>query len=246
MNFHDLIKTFKVKPELNKKFWDENGKLDPVAKNAMLKTVKLFYKSINIEDKPEIIDVIFTGSLANYNWSKFSDIDIHLLFDYSQYGENIEVFEKYFLLAKNEWNLKHNIAIKGFDVELYTEDYRNPHHSTGVYSLLTDRWLRVPKKQVPLFDPNEVVSKVSMVHKQYNQLVDDFMVGDHDTAIQKINNFRRKLTKYRKSGLEKGGEFSNENITFKMLRRSGLLDKIMKLYTKIVDTHLSVDEKTGF
>jgi predicted nucleotidyltransferase len=243
MNFHDLIKTFKIQPELNPKFWDERGKLNLVAKNAMIKAAKMFYDSIDLENKPEIVDIIFTGSLANYNWSKFSDVDLHLLFDFKQYGEHAELFEKYFLLAKAAWNLKHDVTVRGYEVEVYAEDYRNQHHSTGVYSLMTDRWVRVPQKKVPIFDPIDVEAKVKLISRQYNQLVDEFLNGDPDVAFDRINSFRKKLSKYRKSGLEKGGEFSTENITFKMLRRTGILDKLAKLHAKIIDNQLSVENK---
>jgi hypothetical protein len=243
MNFHDLIKTFKIQPELNQKFWDKNGKLNPVAKNAMLKVAKMFYDSIELENKPEIVDIIFTGSLANYNWSKFSDIDLHLLFDFKQYGENAELFEKYFLLAKAAWNLKHEVTIRGFEVEVYAEDYRNQHHSTGVYSITNNKWVRVPQQKVPIFDPKDVVAKVSIISRQYNKLVDEFLNGDPSVALDDINLFRKKLSKYRKSGLEQGGEFSTENITFKMMLRTGLLDKLAKLHAKAHDAQLSVETK---
>ena len=41
-----------------------------------------------------------------------------------------------------------------------------------------------------------------------------------------LKTFKEKLKNYRTAGLEKGGEFSYENLTFKFLRRNGYIDKI--------------------
>jgi hypothetical protein len=60
-----------------------------------------------------------------------------------------------------------------------------------------------------------------------------------DTNIEKL---RDKLSKFRQSGLQLGGEFSTENIAFKLLRRAGYMDKLAKLQDVVVDKQLSVAE----
>ncbi len=82
MSFDDLIKTFKVQPDLNREFWTSDNKLNPTIRAALMKIAKEFYDSIDLEKKPKVKDIVFTGSLANYNYSQYSDVDLHLLFDF--------------------------------------------------------------------------------------------------------------------------------------------------------------------
>jgi predicted nucleotidyltransferase len=241
MTFDDLIKTFKVQPELDKNLWDENNKLHPSIRNALLKIAKHFYDNIDLENKPPIKDVVFTGSLANYNYSRLSDIDLHLLFDFGQYGESKEVFEKFFLLAKASWNNKHDVSIKGYDVEVYAEDENNPHHSTGLYSVQNDEWIKVPEKVTPVFDKLDVKSKVQYFIDTYKQLIEEMEETPIEDMLERVELLRDKIVKFRQGGLETGGEYSTENVTFKALRRIGYLDKLADLKTHLTDKKLSVE-----
>jgi predicted nucleotidyltransferase len=244
MNFEELIKTFKVQPDLERNIWDENDKLHPKIKNALLKVARHFYDGIDLENKPPIKDIIFTGSLANYNYSKFSDIDLHLLFDFSQYGETREVFEKFFLLAKASWNNKHDVIIKGYDVEVYAEDETNPHHSTGLYSVQNDEWLKTPEKVTPIFDKMDVKSKVQYFIDIYKHLVSEMKEKSPEEVLEQVEKLRDKIAKFRQGGLATGGEYSTENIAFKTMRRMGFLDKLADLRNHLVDKKLSVENKS--
>lgn len=46
----------------------------------------------------------------------------------------------------------------------------------------------------------------------------------------------------RKSGLEKGGEFSIENLAFKYLRNHGYIGKVMKIKRNATDKKLSLEK----
>ena len=243
MNFDELIKTFKVQSDLERNIWDENNKLNPKIRNALLRIARHFYEGIDLENKPPIKDIVFTGSLANYNYSRLSDIDLHLLFDFSQYGEAKEVFEKFFLLAKASWNNKHDVTIKGYDVEVYAEDENNPHHSTGVYSVQNDEWVKTPEKVTPVFDKLDVKSKVQYFIDIYKQLVSEMKEKSPEEVLDQVEKLRDKIAKFRQGGLETGGEYSTENIAFKTMRRMGFLDKLADLRNYLVDKKLSVENK---
>lgn len=239
MTFDDLIKTFKVQPDLNRQFWTSDNKLNPVIRKALLRIAKEFYDGIELENKPKVKDIVFTGSLANYNYSDYSDVDLHLLFDF---GKDKELLSQFFLLAKSKWNDKHNITVKGYDVEVYAEDEKSPHVATGLYSVLKDKWIKEPKKETPVYDEQDVMTKVKYFVGMYNQLVKEFQDGQLDGLDKKVEKFRDKLSKFRQSGLQLGGEFSTENLAFKLLRRAGYMDKLAKLHDTIVDKQLSVAE----
>jgi hypothetical protein len=243
MSFDELIKTFKVQPDLERNIWGEDNKLNPKVRSALLRIAKHFYDGIDLENKPPIKDIVFTGSLANYNYSRLSDIDLHLLFDFSEYGEMKEMFEQFFLLAKASWNNKHDVTIKGYDVEVYAEDENNPHHSTGLYSVQNDEWVKVPEKVTPIFDKLDVKSKVQYFIDIYKQLVGNMKESSPEEVLVQVEKLRDKIVKFRQGGLEIGGEYSTENVAFKAMRRMGFLDKLADLRNHLVDKKLSVENQ---
>ena len=77
---------FVQKSTLNSKIWS-NEQLNSSIKSALLKIANNFFDDLELEGS-EIDDITFTGSLANFNYTKFSDIDLHLLVDYSKIDED--------------------------------------------------------------------------------------------------------------------------------------------------------------
>ena len=47
----------------------------------------------------------------------------------------------------------------------------------------------------------------------------------------------------RRGGLEKGGEYSVENLAFKLLRRTGTIKTIVDAFNNLYDKKLSLDEQ---
>jgi len=200
---------------------------------------KNFYDSIDLKNKPKIKDIVFMGSLANYNYSEYSDVDIHLLFDF---GEKKDILAQFFLLAKAKWNNKHDVTIKGYDVEVYAADQNDPYTATGVYSVLKDMWIKEPKRQVPVVDVKNIRNKVVYFTAQYKELLHQFHQDELDGLDTKVKKLREKIGKFRQSGLSSGGEYSTENLTFKVLRRLGYMDKLADLQNTVTDQQLSVKE----
>ena len=120
---------------LNSKIW-KNGKVDATIRDKLLKIAHDFYIFLNVP--VPVMDVTFTGSLANFNYTPQSDIDLHIVIDYKKVDDNEELVQQYMRAKKTVWNEKHDIRIKGHEVELYAQDSGEPHHSTGVYSLTRD------------------------------------------------------------------------------------------------------------
>mgnify|MGYP003342411562 FL=1 len=238
MNFDALLKTFKVQPELNKIFWDQNKMLNPTIRLALLKVAEYFYDSIKLDKKPVIKDIVFTGSLANYNYSKYSDIDLHLLFDFEEMEGDMEMIEQFFTLAKANWNDQHDVSIKGYPVEVYAEDYRSPHISTGLFSVMKNQWIKEPQKVTPVVDKLDVKTKVNYVNKLYNHFLTLYKQHQTKGLDANIHKLREKIRQYRQAGLDRGGEFSTENIAFKVMRRVGLLDKLKELQNAVVDAKI--------
>jgi hypothetical protein len=244
--YSEILMSFGTKETLNPKIWNDVDTNDPVLKNgirvALLEIASEFMEFLG--DDLIIDDVRFTGSLANFNWSEFSDIDLHLYVDFSQFDpKDREVYKELFQLKKTLFNSTHNITVKGYEVELYAEDINETHFSTGVYSVLFDEWVHKPERENVSIDREILTKKVSNMMDKIDNLIDDVSDDELEVALKKIEKFKDKLKKYRSSGLEKDGEFSYENLVFKFLRRNQYIDKLYDFKNKLMDKKLSLENQ---
>jgi hypothetical protein len=230
----EASKSFRVKDELNPKIWDDS-KIDDEVREDLLKIAQDFYASTDLE--ADVEDIVLTGSLANYNWSeKYSDYDLHILIDFTKVNDAIDLVKKYVDSAKSVWNKEHDIKIKGYEVEVYIQDISEPHKSTGVFSLLNNKW-NVKPEQFD-FEPDEdmIAEKGKSVMMMVDELEEQVNEDKYDAFIEKVQKVWEKVKNYRKSGLEsEGGELSMGNLVFKFLRRNGYVGKIIDLKRKSYD-----------
>ena len=153
------------KEKLNPLFWKDN-KFDTKIRENLLMIANDFYSALKFPAK--IRDIQLTGSLANYNWTDKSDFDVHVLVDFSEIDDNVELVKRAVDGARFVWNLRHNLKIKGFDVELYAQDINEPHTASGLFSLLNNKWIRIPKYNPPEIDYKDV-------DKKFQGLVSDIL-----------------------------------------------------------------------
>lgn len=247
MGLNDILNSFRIKDELNTYIWtggeDGGYTMKPKVRNKMLQIANDFIESFNI---PVVVsDIIMTGSLANYNWSEFSDIDIHIIVDFDQFEDDKkEVYEELFYLKKSIYNKNHNITIYSFDVELYVENEQEIKDvkSIGKFSILSNEWVEEPSKEKVDIDYNRIQQKSKKWMKGIDILIDTIEDEDYDTATKLIEKYNNKLRKYRVSGLKSDGEYSDENLVFKTLRRNGYLEKLRNLKNELSDKYLTLKE----
>jgi predicted nucleotidyltransferase len=246
-NLDAILKSFHLQDVLNPKIWGKDSaepSMNPKVRTRLLEIANDFIEFLDIDIV--VSDVVMTGSLANYNWSKFSDVDIHILVDFDQFSKNEKpLYEELFYLKKSVYNDKHNITIFGYDVELYVEDESaiKEVKSIGVYSVMDDEWVTKPDKESVDINYDRISDKAKQWMKSIDTVVDNTEDEEIETAKNTIKKFNDKIRKYRESGLQEGGEYSEENIVFKILRRNGYLEKIRGLKDKLVDKRLSLKER---
>lgn len=230
-NDFEPIKSFHLKDELNPKIWD-GQELKADVREQLLTISQDFYNTTDL--KAKIKDVILTGSLANYNWSeKYSDYDLHILIDFKEVNEDEELVKKFVDAVKNIWNKEYDITIEGYEVEVYIQDVKQLHRSSGIYSILNNRWNVEPVKAEFEPDELEIREKGKTVMMLVDDLEDDVDKDEYGEFIKKIKKVWDKVKRYRKSGLEsEGGEFSTGNLVFKLLRRNGYIGKILDMRKK--------------
>ena len=232
MNIRDLASTnIAYNKTLSPVAWSDDELKLPV-KVALLKAAKFFVKYLDIPNF-RVIDVVLTGSMANYNYTKFSDFDLHIVTSYKDLNCD-DLAEAFYRAKKSIWNDKHDITIGGHEVELYVEDVEQPPVSAGMYSLLQDRWIKRPDYSPPSIDDRAVNLKVADLVKQINVAVDR---ADDPEDIYRITD---KLRRMRRTGLDTTGEFGVENLTFKVLRNLGYLDKLDQEYRRQQDQDISI------
>jgi hypothetical protein len=186
-----------------------------------------------------------TGSLANYNWSQYSDVDLHLIADFEQFSEReLPLYEELFKLKKTLFNDKHDIKIYGYDVELYVQNDVEAHFSSGEYSVLFDEWKNKPKKEKVKIDTELIQNKAKHWMKIIDEVIDNSDDKSLESGVDSINKVKDKLKKYRTAGLEDGGEMSDENLVFKVLRRNGYIQKLFDFQNEYQDKKLSLKEKS--
>ena len=64
------LSSFKIKDTLNPKIFDREQEMHKEVRKRLLMIADDFFETLDI-GWVEISDIILTGSLANYNWSRF-------------------------------------------------------------------------------------------------------------------------------------------------------------------------------
>jgi predicted nucleotidyltransferase len=231
MKAADLVKTnVAYHNELNPKAW-EGGRLRPEVRDRLLQIATIFIDYLDIPNF-DALDIVLTGSIVNYNYTKFSDFDLHIVTRYSDLRCD-DIAAAFYRAKKEIWNNQHDIMIRGHEVELYVEDVEEPPVSGGVYSVVNDRWIKKPSYNPPRIDDRAVNDKA-------NDLINRITQAINSNDTDEIERLRTKIRNMRRSGLDTAGEFGVENLAFKIVRNLGYLDKLSTAYTQQQDKDLSL------
>ena len=227
MNFEELIDPNPHHHELNPILWD-NNQLRPEVRVKLLEIARHFALYLNVP-RLYLKDVTLSGSSAGYNYSDYSDIDLHLVVNKLE-------SEELFTAKKNLYNSQHDLHIQGIPVELYVQPANQPHHSAGIYSVLNDHWINEPVHEEPTIDPKDIKAKARNYAGKINSAMRS---GDLAQCRETMDDLKR----LRKAGLETGGEQIVENLAFKLLRARGQIDKLRKYIDKLTSDKLSLGEQ---
>jgi hypothetical protein len=246
VNTQKIISSFNLQKTLNPKFWMKSGddyKMRSEIRDNLLEITYDFIDSLNVDIV--FSDIVMTGSLSNYNWSKYSDVDIHIIVNYNQFQKEIhELYDELFRMKKTLYGLKHDVTIYGYDVELFVEneDDNRDTKNVGRYSILYDEWIIKPTKENVKINRDSIEKKANQWMETIDDVLDNIENEDVDTAKKLIKKQVEKLRKYRQCGLDKGGEYSDENLVFKILRRNGYLEKIKTAKNNLIDKKFTIKE----
>lgn len=243
MNLHELD-TFKLSDaihfhgNLNPSIFDGDN-MNPKVREQLLLIAEDFIEHLGITNL-DVADITLSGSNAAYTYTKHSDIDLHILVDMNKFKDD-DVYREFFHAKKTIYNDEHNIKIKGYDVELYVQDNNEPVISLGEYSVLNDKWIRLPKKRKAELDQMSAKLKFEKLAKLSEYAL-------KSSNLEKILKVLKNIKKYRQAGLDLNGEFGPENLAFKALRSKGIIqrlyDRMHELHSKELSLPEAVHETT--
>ena len=231
---YNLADAVKFNDQLNPRIWGSDEKMLPKVRDSLLKIAQDFEEFLGISNV-QVKDITISGSNAGYTYTDHSDIDLHLVVDLPN-ADQSEVYRELFDAKKYQYNDLHDIKIGGYDVELYVQNANEKHHSRGIYSIVNNDWVSVPGRRRADVNDESVKSKYQDLAERINQAVKQ---GSHDQLAALMT----KIKKMRQAGLDKNGEFSAENLAFKMLRTQGFIKKLADARNDARDQQLSLDER---
>jgi len=209
--------------ELNPAIWDGSHMRTEV-RHQLLKIAKHFIEFLE-QPSIKLKDVTLSGSSAGYNYSEYSDMDLHLVVN----------TDELFTDKKIQYNNTYDLKIHGIPVELYVQPAGQTHHSAGIFSVLDNKWITEPKHEEPTVPVKDIRAKARNYAGQINSAMRS---GDLSKCKQAMDDLKR----LRKAGLEANGEQSVENLAFKLLRAKGQIEKLRKYIHKLESANLSLGE----
>jgi len=220
-----------VNRQLNPKIWN-GDELDLEVSAKLEQIAEAFVKFIGID--LAVTDYTITGSNANYTWTEHSDLDLHIIVK----GTVTDAERELYNAKKALWAEQHKITVKGLPVECYVQGEEEEHHSTGVFSIAKDRWLVEPKKIKPEVDD-------SAVERKKDSIIHDIETALLSRDLERMRRVKERVTEMRKAGLERAGEWSVENLVFKILRNLGLIDTVTEKIRELEDSELSLEQQAN-
>ena len=232
-DFHRL----KPKDTLYPNFW-QNNDLNTIVSRKLMKIADQIIDSMDID--VDIDDIIITGSIASYNWHDLSDIDLHILFDFTKIDENYDLVKKMLDQSRINWNKAHNIIIDGKEVELYFQDTKEEHMSKGIWSLMKEKWIKEPKTEEVDIDLNTTQKKAESISKSIEHVAELYKDLKYKEAYEYSSKIKEKISRMRTTGLSKEGVYSPENLAFKMLRNANWLQRLSNAKIESYDKMMSL------
>lgn len=241
------VSSLEQQETLQQDIWQDNM-LNSKIRLKLLDIADDFIAFLNLKwIKP--IDIVLTGSICGYNWSDYSDIDMHVILDFNEIDTKVDLVREYLDMKKNEWNEAHdNLNMFGFKVECYVEHKDDKAISNGIYSLNKNKWIKKPSESSHDLTELQMV-KVKLVTSSIMTKIDDLIQMFYETQDEyelrsldnEVTDLLVDIKQLRKKGLELDGEQSTNNLSYKLLRRFGYLDKIWDIKHKIYDKINSLD-----
>ena len=229
---HKIIESVELHDTLNPKIW-VGYELRNEVKEKLNEIVDKFILELHENDIPvKVLDARLVGSNASFNYTKNSDLDIHIIANFEDTSCDIPVLNLLYNFFKKNFNDKYDISIHGVPVELYVEDMNSSAVSNGVYSLFKDEWIKMPEPiEIPDID---ITDEFTVYEDKYNKVIEN---NNAEMASDLVD----ELYLLRKDSISTDGEYGVGNLVFKEFRNRGYLDNLKQLMVDETSKELSLE-----
>ena len=205
----------------------------------------------------KVKDIILIGSNVSYNYTKDSDLDVHIIADSSALECPKELVDKLYGAYRAIFNKNYDITIKGIPTEIFVELDKSGGKSNGIYSINTG-WIKEPVQQdIPDLDEEAFEKLFTEWEDRYfdligNQEIEEPNFVDTDVNIEEkltldeglydeIDEFITDIYKLRQESIATDGEYGLGNLVFKEFRNLGYLDNLRELKRQEKSKELSLE-----
>ena len=229
---------------LNPKLFTKDELLKASVKNKLLEIVDEFIEDLKEQEiKIKIDDILLIGSNASYNYTKDSDIDLHILTNVKATGYDSKLCGALYGAFRTIFNKNFDIKVFDIPVEIFVETEESARASNGVYSVKKNKWVKKPViEEIPDYDKDALEKLVSVWETKYKKIeaeIKDDKLKNETKVVKLLEDIYEKL---RKKGIAKG-EYAIENLAFKELRNKGYLDKLKEYKNTLTSKRLSLEER---
>jgi hypothetical protein len=211
--------------ELNATYW-KGDKMDPDVRAKLTKMGQDYFDDLQKKlPNIKLQDILFSGSLANYNYTKSSDIDVHVVVDTSKVSCDKRVVSGYIMLMNKYEHETANLSV--FDTPLQISLSTSAKETGGAYSLLNATWLNKPVHPKPTYTKRELTEQVETYHLKITELQEAYTKNPATFDCERAKALSYQLGNGRTAGLKRDGYSSIENNLYRILRSVGDL-KILR------------------
>lgn len=195
----------------------DGEELKPEIKEAVKKIAQAFIDDLKEDEiKFNLKDIVLLGSNVSYNYTKDSDLDIHLIADSEGFECPKELMDKLYGAYRSIFNKNYPITIKGIPAEIYVELDEPQAKSNGIYSI-NNGWIKKPVQQdIPDLDQEAFDALFSEWEDRYFDLIGNKEVTEPE-FIDTLEESKTENSEYDyyEVYFEKGEdlEYSNDNFS---------------------------------
>jgi hypothetical protein len=239
-----LIEAVEKHETLNPKLFTKEEVLKERVRVKMLEIVDEFLENLKEQDiKIKVKDVILVGSNASYNYTKDSDLDLHLIADIKAVKYTDEVANALYSAYRTLFNKQLDINIFDIPLEIFVEGTDSSRVSNGIYSVKKDKWLKKPvHEDIPDYDKKALNKLVKIWEAKCKKLIKSIEADKEEDEKKVVKLIEDIYEELRKKGIAKG-EYAVENLAFKELRNNGYLDKLKEYRNELTSKRLSLEER---
>ena len=224
---------FRYHKTLAPRVWESRVHLNPLVNQTLQMAVWEFVRYLSMVaklpiDKSDVVDIFIHGSITNYYWDKFSDVDVCIVADLSRLRATMPGDEGTILRAlKWAWKRTFYISIFGRGVDFSIIDTSDKSKVGSKYSLLRDAWVVTPVR-IP---DNQLRQIRVAAYRRYRVIMRQCRyILRHNKPYDFIDSYLDSLQRIRKASMYTtiSQPITPMTMAFKMARNTQIFRKLRR------------------